>query len=244
MTTRPTKSTQDEQQPEEEEKGYKKKGAVQIGHFFSCQASEKTSGYLRPLIIVVMALLHNQSCPCSKSETDLFNVPPTQNDILGGQFHEYKPLNAVTADGPLEFTVSGTPDSYLDLAQTQLYVKAKITLPDGSNLPADAPCGPVNLFLHSLFNQVDVHLNDRMVSTASNTYAYRAMMETLLTYGFDAKTSHLTSGLFYKDTPGKMDAVDPTLDDDNANLGLKKRSQFTTESGEIDLVGMIHADIF
>ena len=191
-----------------------------------------------------MALLHNQSCPCSKSETDLFNIPPTQNDILGGQFHEYKPLNAVTADGPLEFTVSGTPDNYLDLAQTQLYVKAKITLPDGSNIPADAPCGPVNLFLHSLFNQVDVHLNDRMVSTASNTYAYRAMMETLLTYGFDAKTSHLTSGLFYKDTPGKMDAVDPTLDDDNANLGLKKRSQFTAESGEIDLVGMIHADIF
>ena len=149
-----------------------------------------------------MALLHNQSCPCSKSETDLFNIPPTQNDILGGQFHEYKPLNAVTADGPLEFTVSGTPDSYLDLAQTQLYVKAKITLPDGSNIPADAPCGPVNLFLHSLFNQVDVHLNDRMVSTASNTYAYRAMMETLLTYGFDAKSSHLTSALFYKYNPG------------------------------------------
>ena len=83
-----------------------------------------------------------------------------------------------------------------------------------------------------------------MVSTASNTYAYCAMMETLLTYGFDAKTSHLTSGLFYKDTPGNMDAVDPTLDDDNANLGLKKQSQFTAESGEIDLVGMIHADIF
>ena len=177
-----------------------------------------------------MALPHNQSCPCSKFETDLFNLPPTQNDILGGQFHEYKPLNAVTADGPLEFTVSGTPGSYLDLAQTQFYVKAKITLPDGSNLPAGAPCGPVNLFLHSLFNQVDVHLNERMVSTASNTYAYRAMMETL--------------GLFYKDTPGKMDAVDPTQVDDNANLGLKKRSQFTAESGEIDLVGMIHADIF
>ena len=125
-----------------------------------------------------MALLHNQSCSCSKSETDLLSVPPTQNDILGGQFHEYKPLNAVTADGPLEFTVSGTPDSYLDLAQTQLYVRAKITLQDGTDLPDGAPCGPANLFLHSLFNQVDVHLNDRMVSTASNTYAYRAMMET------------------------------------------------------------------
>ena len=53
------------------------------------------------------------------------------------------------------------------------------------------------------------------------TYAYRAMMETLLTYGFDAMTSHLTSGLFYKDTPGKMDAVDPIVDDENANLGKR-----------------------
>ena len=70
------------------------------------------------------------------------------------------------------------------------------------------------------------------------------MMETQLTYGFDAKTSHLTSGLFYKDTSGKMYAVDPTVDDNNANLGLKKRSQFTAQSTEIDLVGMIHADIF
>ena len=70
---------------------------------------------------------------------------------------------------------------------TFLHSHDEISLPDGSNLPADAPCGPVNLFLHSLFNQVDVHLNDSMVSTASNIYAYRAMMETLLTYGFDAR---------------------------------------------------------
>lgn len=191
-----------------------------------------------------MALLHKQSCECSKAETDLFNVPPTQNDILGGQFLEYKPLNAVTSDGPLEFTVPGTPESYLDLAQTQLYVRVKITMPDGNDLPADEPCGPVNLFLHSLFNQVDVHLSDKMVSTASNTYAYRAMIETLLTYGTDARSSHLTSGLFYKDTPRRMDAVNPVLDDANANLGLKKRYRFTQESNEIDLVGMLHADIF
>ena len=65
-----------------------------------------------------------------------------------------------------------------------------------------------------------------MVSTASNTYAYRALMETLLTYGSDATKFSLTSALFYKDTAGKMDVVDPTLDDPQANLGLKKRSQF------------------
>ena len=53
-----------------------------------------------------MALLHNQFCPCSKSETDLFKHTTDPERHLGGgsQFHEYKPLNAVTTDGPLEFS--------------------------------------------------------------------------------------------------------------------------------------------
>ncbi|XP_072041591.1 uncharacterized protein F54H12.2-like [Amphiura filiformis] len=191
-----------------------------------------------------MSLVSNHSCPCSKTETDLFSVPPTQTDILSSQFLEYKPLNAVTSDGPLEFTVPGSPDGYLDLSQTQLYIRAKITLPDGADIPQDAPVGPTNLFLHSMFNQVDVHLNDRMVSVASNTYAYRAMIETLLTYGSDATRSHLTSSLFYKDTPYKMDICDPALIDDEANVGLKKRAQFTHNSRVVDMVGMIHSDIF
>ena len=72
----------------------------------------------------------------------------------------------MTTNEPLEFTVSGTTDSYLDLAQTQLYERAKITRPDGSELSDDTPCRPVNLFLRSLFNQVDVHVNNRMVTTA------------------------------------------------------------------------------
>ena len=188
--------------------------------------------------------VHKGSCPCSKSETELFGVPPTQTDILSSQFVEFKPLNAVTTDGPLEFTVPGSPDCYLDLAQTQLYLRAKIVKPDGTDLDANALCGPANLFLHSLFNQVDVFLNDRMVSVASNTYPYRAIIETLLTYGSDEIKSHLTSALFYKDTAGRMDAVNPTAADGQANLGLKKRYRFTRQSRVVDMVGMLHVDMF
>ena len=192
-----------------------------------------------------MSLVTNKhSCSCSKSETELFSVPPTQTDILSSQFLEFKPLNAVTTEGPLEFTVPGSPDSYVDLAQTQLYLKVKIVAPNGDDLPAGTLCGPTNLFLHSLFNQMDVYLNDRMVSVASNTYPYRAMIETLLTYGSDAEESHLTSALFYKDTAGRMDVVNPTVANAQANLGLTKRYQLTSQSRPIDMVGMLHADIF
>ena len=105
----------------------------------------------------------------------------------------------------------------------QLYVKAKITKANGTALDVDTQVGPVNPFLHFLFSQVDVSLNDRLISTSTNTYPYCAMIESLLNYGEEAKTSQLSMAMFYKDTAGKMNAVNPLAVDDEANLGLKAR---------------------
>ena len=88
-------------------------------------------------------------------------------------------------------------------------MKAKITKANGANFDPNTEVGPVNLFLHSLFSQGDVSLNERLISPSTNTYPYRVMLETLLNYGEEAKTSQLTTAMFYKDTPGKMDAVNP-----------------------------------
>jgi len=123
-----------------------------------------------------------------------------------------------------------------------LYVKAKITRADGTNLAVDSPIGPSNLFLHSLFSQVDVSLNGTLITASTNTYPYRAMMETLLSYGEDAKRTQLTSGLFYKDRAGRMDSVD--LADNAANDGLVKRRALGLESRTFDMMGRLHADIF
>jgi len=56
--------------------------------------------------------------------------------------------------------------------------------------------GPINNFMHSLFNQVDVFFNQKLVfPPPNNAYTYRAYIETLLNYGPAAKTFHLTSVL-------------------------------------------------
>lgn len=39
-----------------------------------------------------MALIHPQSCPCVKSELDLFSVPPTQQSVEHGHWVEYHPV--------------------------------------------------------------------------------------------------------------------------------------------------------
>ncbi len=83
----------------------------------------------------------------------------------------------------------GFTEHYMDLSQSMLHVKANIVGNSASNLPRDAPVGPVNLLLHALLSEVDVTLNDKLISSFNSTYPYRALLETLLTYGPGAKTS-------------------------------------------------------
>ena len=189
-----------------------------------------------------MAFVHLESKDCTKSELDLFSIPATQTSITKGQWIEYHPISNIIDSGPIKFNISGSGEEYLDLAKTQLFVKAKITKANGSASDAETKVGTVNLFLHSLFSQVDASLNERLISPSTNTYPYRGMIETLFNYGGEAKSSQLSMAMFYKDTPGKMDVVDPEADDVDANMGLKARYTFTNESKTVDMMGPIHSD--
>ena len=115
---------------------------------------------------------------------------------------------------------------------------------DGSEMNGGSKVGPVNLFLHSLFGQLDISLNGRTISDGSNSYPYRAYLETLLSYGEETKSTHSTSSLFYKDAAGKMDEPDPTKANADANLGLKKRASFTSESRVVGMIWRLHGHIF
>ena len=84
-----------------------------------------------------MAFAHDMSCECTKSELDLFSVPPTQTSMEQGSWVEYHPLTTVSDGSPIEFDVSGTGDDYVDFANTMLYAKAKVTQSNGNNLAAD-----------------------------------------------------------------------------------------------------------
>ena len=115
------------------------------------------------------AFVHRQSCEGVKSELDLFAVPPTQTSIEKGGWIEHQPLPSLDSGGPIEFILPGTGDAYLYLANTYLLVRAKIVNGNRTDIGADASVAPVNNWLHSLFSQVDVYLNDTLVTPSSNT---------------------------------------------------------------------------
>jgi len=191
-----------------------------------------------------MAFVHECSCECTKSELDLFSVPPTQTSIENGSWVEYHPISTITDGAPIEFDVSSSGEDYMDFANSYLLVRAKLQRANGDDMEDGDQVGPVNNFMHSMFSQIDVSLNGTLITSSTNTYPYRAYIENLLSYGPDAKESQLTACLFYKDTAGKMDVSDPRVAAADANIGLTKRAVFVNENRIVDMIGRLHSDIF
>ena len=181
----------------------------QLGHG---QMGYGLSVLFRSVARAVMPMVKSGANQCTKSELDLFSVPPTHDQVSleKGHWIDHQPVSSVSDWGPITFLSPGTED-YVDLSKTILVVRAKVTKADGANLDADEKVGVVKNFLHTLFKQVDVFLKEKQVTQATRTYSYRAYLETLLNYGPAAKKSQLTAALFYKDTAGKMDTADPRL---------------------------------
>ena len=186
-----------------------------------------------------MALVHEKSCESVDSGLDLFAVYPTQTGVREGLWVEYHPLATLAPAAPIEFTISGATSDYIDFEKTYLLLKAKITAADGTAIADDVVAAPVNYWMHSLFSQVDILLNDTLVTPSENTYPYRAYIESTLNHGNDAKTSHLTAALYYQDTANAFESQDP-----DTNAGFKKRHTLTAQSHTVDMMGRLHCDLF
>ena len=184
-----------------------------------------------------MSFIQEHSCLAARPEVDLFTNLPTQASVEDGMHVEHLP-SCLSDDGPIKFAISGDSNYYTDLNSSYLYLEVKLTNADGSNIADDAVVGPINLLGQTLFQQVDVGLNDVLVSDASNLYHYRAMFETLLSFGDEARNSQLTMSMFYKDTASSMDNID------NDNAGLVTRRAMMARSRTVQLIGKIHSDIF
>ena len=121
--------------------------------------------------------VHKDSNDCSSLSLDLFLLPPTQSCFQKGKTNDYHPITSLSDGGSIEFKVSGSGKEFLDLAQSYLYLKVKVSKTDGSNLDSASKVGFANYPIASLFNQVDVILGGKLISSATNTYAHHSILE-------------------------------------------------------------------
>ena len=190
-------------------------------------------------------LIHKQSTDVIKSETDLFSVPPTQTGIEHALWDVSYPVTSIEG-GPIEFQINGGGDDYIDLNNTYLLVEAKITKKNGEAIAAKTAVAPVNNWLHSLFQQVEISMGGKIISEANNLYAYKAYLENLLAYDAQTKRGQLANVMWYKDTAGKHDdlkvhlADGETLEKDIPNRGAYDRAQRIDASNIIQMYGKLH----
>jgi len=91
-----------------------------------------------------------------------------------------------------------------------MYVRGKLTTADGKDLDSTDFTATANNLVHSLFTQFSITLNGTTITPTSDLYQYRSYLATLLTYGRDAATSHLTNSFWYLDS-GDLQVRDPTV---------------------------------
>jgi len=180
-----------------------------------------------------------------KSEiNNIFDLPPTQIAIQDGSYITHK-SHEISDEHSIVFEITVDSNHYADLSKSYMTFNAKIDGASATVVQGAAPnkVGPVNLWGHSIFNQIKVTLNDEPVTLSSNNmYPYEAVISTLLSYGKDAKETHLAVAGFAPDEAGKMEDYDPTNAD--GNEGLLTRASGINTGRMTDLLIRPHVNLF
>lgn len=197
-------------------------------------------------------LKDDHSCVCSKSELDLWSVPPTQVAIDKTEYEEINTITSTGGNSPLEFEFMATSNYYLDLSQSYLYLKCRVLrngaaftqTTDDTTEDKDVVI-PICGLYSGLFKDVEVYLNGQKISQNNSLYPYKAYIENLLNYGEDVKDTWMKMGMFYLDS-GTIDHRDNTIGDKDpyANPGAQERYDIVKYSTPFELIGRIHHELF
>ena len=98
----------------------------------------------------------------------------------------------------------------------------------------------INNLGHTLWEQIVLTINDTKVTESSNNYAYKAMLETLLSYDDADEKSVLRLSCFKKDH-GNITAEFPKAT--HENKGLVERSRYFKGGKKVILITYPRTDL-
>ena len=132
---------------------------------------------------------HRHSLEVMNPGLALFNVPPTDVSLEKNKIYPIFPTSNTNLR-PIEFSIEGR-DNYVDLSQSYFEIKGKLTLATGGEILDNTKLIPVSNLGHSMIKQIKLLLNGSLITDASDDYAYKAYIETLLNFHKEAQDSYL-----------------------------------------------------
>ena len=199
---------------------------------------------------------HFKSGEVQNSALDFFTVPPTNITYNGYRIVEINPTSESIT--PIEFVIPGRRE-YIDFSRSYFRMDFILKKIDGANL-ADASqrwLAP-NAF-HTIIKQPSIYVNGTLTTEQTDTYAYKAYLETILNYGTEDEETILKpqgcySALNYPPnnlTANQIDSGTPHADYTalskeriKAVDGLLEMKEKITGGKTIQLFGLPHVDLF
>lgn len=150
-----------------------------------------------------------KSTPSYHSSLNLTTLPPTDISIIQSHVEDIYPIYSPKGQGtPLEFFIPPSSSHYIDLNNTQLYLRCKVTTSGGSAVTSTSKVIPANFPFASLFSNLDIMVNNVNITSSSGNYPYAAYINRVLSNGMDAKGTKYNAELLLKQD--KTDPIDTT----------------------------------
>ena len=159
------------------------------------------------------------------STLDLFKKPETDYSIESYRQVTIQPTT--TGINPMEFIIPKL-ESFVDLNRSYFTMELQMKKDDGNNWSASETLWPANNIAHTIIKQIDLYLNGTLISPQSDTYHYKAYLQTLTNFDTkDGRTVLRPAGWFNGVNPpprwtaNNTDATTPHNDHKNLATNTK-----------------------
>ena len=145
------------------------------------------------------------------SKIDLFSLATYSNELIAS---EYIKLTAELKEFPIKFRLKDNKE-YVDLSETVLRLKVKVTNADGTAIVEAInnvanQVALTNNALHSVFSEVKIFLNSKLIEGRETMYGIKAYLDTVLRFHAEAMKNQLFAQGFEKEEATKIDEVTNT----------------------------------
>lgn len=169
---------------------------------------------------------------------DVFGVSPTNVAFSDHHWRQYLTLNPVNTP-PYHFKVHSS-SSFLDLTKTFLVTQMRIWALNDQGakaaIPPNANVAPIQMIGSTFIKNLKISINNQEVYDSNSLYAYKAYLDTELSFGREAKSSWLQSSGYFLDESLNQNDVQ--------GAGFVARKELFSGSRVVELVSRLNCDLF
>ena len=174
----------------------------------------------------------DEAKPVYSSKLSIFDDDSrTDLSIASREYVICRPSIPITAErqSPIEIIIPPHETAYNDMKASRLCARVKVIKSDGATLTSSDHVSPVQNFLHSVFQDITVKINQKLAYSSDNLLPYKCYMEKLCTSDYEDKNV-----LFFEETTnGEPGGADVTA-----------REALIAESKFVEMSGAIPVDLF